>query len=578
MSRVLRQRKRVCYYEPEEPNFDEYIFCSDCGDYVYEYCSIHGPQLIIPDDKVPSITGFPPFVPRAALTIPHVFLHLAPSTIPGAELGVFSTLTLPSGVRFGPYDGIKTNTPTPGYSWQIYDGNRKRAHAIDACDANRSNWMRYVNCSRHWLEQNLVAYQYQGKLYYRTIKIIPSCTELLVFYGSEFALTLGINLSRYHSPDAYTQLVALEYEHVNFKANENGVENTEKFAAELNLPQNLENIQNHENNHDSANSEIAEDKSSIANVIKHNATENTYICDQCGKVFTEKPKLIDHIATHNIIKGITKINLIRTCKFSCLSCDGLFATKSDLINHDIKVHDSKVNYKACEKCDFKAIKNSDLIRHVRTHSDQKPYQCTVCDSKFSASYPLKVHMRIHSGEKPYSCTVCDLKFSASHPLKLHMRIHSGEKPYSCTVCDSKFSKSYPLKLHMRIHSGEKPYSCTVCDSKFSASDSLKIHMRIHSGEKPYSCTVCDSKFSGSYPLKLHMRIHSGEKPYSCTVCDSKFSASYPLKLHMRIHSGEKPYSCTVCDSKFSRSYSLKRHVKIHTGKNRINILLLKTIN
>ncbi|KAI8431714.1 hypothetical protein MSG28_016183, partial [Choristoneura fumiferana] len=277
-------------------------------------------------------------------------------------------------------------------------------------------------------------------------------------YNHYATVTCSLNVCR-------TRRKTLEYEHVNFKANENGVENTEKFAAELNLPQNLENIQNHENNHDSANSEIAEDKSSIANVIKHNATENTYICDQCGKVFTEKPKLIDHIATHNIIKGITKINLIRTCKFSCLSCDGLFATKSDLINHDIKVHDSKVNYKACEKCDFKAIKNSDLIRHVRTHSDQKPYQCTVCDSKFSASYPLKVHMRIHSGEKPYSCTVCDLKFSASHPLKLHMRIHSGEKPYSCTVCDSKFSKSYPLKLHMRIHSGEKPYSCTVCDSK-----------------------------------------------------------------------------------------------------------------
>ncbi|CAH2227901.1 jg20874, partial [Pararge aegeria aegeria] len=57
--------------------------CAECRDYVFEYCSIHGPLLIVPDDKVPSKSPYPPIVPRAALTIPHVFLHLAPSIIPG---------------------------------------------------------------------------------------------------------------------------------------------------------------------------------------------------------------------------------------------------------------------------------------------------------------------------------------------------------------------------------------------------------------------------------------------------------------------------------------------------------------
>ncbi|CAB3242589.1 unnamed protein product [Arctia plantaginis] len=86
---------------------------------------------------------------------------------------------------------------------QIYDRNNKRSHVVDAADANRSNWMRYVNCSRHWSEQNLVAYQYQGQLYYRTIKIIPRFTELLVFYGSEFANILHVNLGAYNAPKGY---------------------------------------------------------------------------------------------------------------------------------------------------------------------------------------------------------------------------------------------------------------------------------------------------------------------------------------------------------------------------------------
>ncbi|XP_063530703.1 histone-lysine N-methyltransferase PRDM7-like, partial [Cydia strobilella] len=211
----LRKRARVCYYEPEEPPYDEFIYCTECRDYVYEYCAIHGPLLVIPDDKVPAVTGLPAFVPRSALTVPRIFLHLAYSNIPGfpdedyisilavdieylgAGIGVFSTLTLPSGVRFGPYRGRRLDTALDsGYEWQLYDRNNKPSHVVDASDANNSNWMRYVNCSRRYSEQNLVAFQYQGELYYRTIRIVPRFTELLVFYGSEFANRLGVDLRR----------------------------------------------------------------------------------------------------------------------------------------------------------------------------------------------------------------------------------------------------------------------------------------------------------------------------------------------------------------------------------------------
>ncbi|XP_037298031.1 probable histone-lysine N-methyltransferase PRDM7 [Manduca sexta] len=117
----LRQKQRISYYEPDEPNLDEYVFCDKCADFVYEYCAIHGPLLVIPDDKVSSKPKYPSFVPRAALTIPSVFLHLAPSRIPGAGLGVFSTLTIPRGVRFGPYRGKRTDQIRSMYCWQVLE-------------------------------------------------------------------------------------------------------------------------------------------------------------------------------------------------------------------------------------------------------------------------------------------------------------------------------------------------------------------------------------------------------------------------------------------------------------------------
>ncbi|XP_047039634.1 histone-lysine N-methyltransferase PRDM7-like [Helicoverpa zea] len=210
MSFNLRKKTRVSYYEPEEPSFDEYVYCEQCMDFVYDYCAIHGTLLIVPDDKVPAETNLPSYVPRAALTIPHIFLHLAPSIIPGAGLGVFSTLTLPRGVRFGPYRGQRTKDVDSMYCWQIFNRHNKRSHVIDAVNSDRSNWMRYVNCARHWKEQNLLAYQFRGQLYYRTIKIIPRFTELLVFYGSEYANALQINLAKYNNVDHYRQVISTQ--------------------------------------------------------------------------------------------------------------------------------------------------------------------------------------------------------------------------------------------------------------------------------------------------------------------------------------------------------------------------------
>ncbi len=63
---------------------------------------------------------------------------------------------------------------------------------IDGSDPSVSNWMRFVNCARHEEEQNLLAYQYHGNIYYRTFKTIPPHTELLVWYGDRYAKELGI--------------------------------------------------------------------------------------------------------------------------------------------------------------------------------------------------------------------------------------------------------------------------------------------------------------------------------------------------------------------------------------------------
>ena len=67
---------------------------------------------------------------------------------------------------------------------------------MDGSDPAISNWMKFVNCARNDDEQNLLAFQYHGHIYYRTYKNIYPGMELLVWYGVEYAKDLGLSTLR----------------------------------------------------------------------------------------------------------------------------------------------------------------------------------------------------------------------------------------------------------------------------------------------------------------------------------------------------------------------------------------------
>lgn len=328
--RSKRHLKHVDYTEEVLVTEDCYIYCEECDELHLGECPAFGELSPLNESGMKECSLSPILIPKQ--------LSLKQSLIPNAGLGIFATETIAIRTRMGPYTGVLIrgnveNLPNEsGYLWQIKRGVGKTVWYVDGEDLSKSNWLRYVNCARHEDEQNLVAYQYRGRIYYRSYKVISPGDELLVYYGDQYARQLGIAVTVNEG-----------------RSNEMGTCRPVATSVTVN---------------------------------RQKDKERPYKCTQCSSSYMNKVSLIQHTRLH------TGVNLFR-----CEICTKVFVQKENLTNHT-RIHTGEKPY-SCVTCHKRFSVSGDLIRHTRIHTGEKPYACAICKKEFTQSSNRNKHQQNH---------------------------------------------------------------------------------------------------------------------------------------------------------------------------------------
>ncbi|KAM4711618.1 uncharacterized protein FYW61_020779 isoform 2-T2 [Anableps anableps] len=266
-----------------------------------------------------------------------------------------------------------------------------------------------------------------------------------------------------------------------------------------------------------------------------------------------------------------------------------------------------VKHKVCPICSMTIKNNRDIKKHLRSHSEERPYVCLTCEKGFKYKDTIKKHQTLkgHEGIREVQCTKLErllsevdaqctgdtggpedmtLEASEDSPKeRLPVLNMSKEGLKVCPVCSKTFDMIKTLNKHLQSHRVDRPYYCVHCKRRYKDLYGLKRHQIYavcynkpprYSLKKGSSqgetdlqqifvwCSNCSQHFESLSALKEHQESVCRAEPIvkKCSECGKEFKSITMLKVHKKVHN---PFYCKDCKKILADEPAFERHKLLH---------------
>ncbi|VDK44786.1 unnamed protein product [Anisakis simplex] len=230
--------------------------------------------------------------------------------------------------------------------------------------------------------------------------------------------------------------------------------------------------------------------------------ERRFNCEKCGKKFSQRSSLSQHVQMHNeeealrhkctlcgasfsqagnLRRHVTLLHptdVASRTVFRCPHCTCVFNSVQPLQVHMRKRH------------------QYDSSASQSPKSKNESFPVVVENLKQQEAVTSESQQNIRNRRRLVCCSICGKAFGKCSDLLRHYRVHSGNRPFSCNRCHKNFAWKSSLKLHSEKHIREEnAYNynecsrCHLCMKQLSSTTSLRRHIKLHARSSE-RCATC----------------------------------------------------------------------------------------
>ncbi|XP_023235305.1 ras-responsive element-binding protein 1-like [Centruroides sculpturatus] len=209
-------------------------------------------------------------------------------------------------------------------------------------------------------------------------------------------------------------------------------------------------------------------------LVADSASPDTPSKEECDHPSSVKAVICEGSAS------MSNINSVES--FSCSFCKQSFKNSKGLKRHN-RLHKQNGSTFTCHLCPYNSVDKSTLIRHLRTHNGERPFQCAICKFAFTTKancerHVRKRHKKITKQEIRNSMEYNPNMSEVNSPEILMPEV-CGSAETVCKYCNVNFKFNRVLRHHLRSLNNScsrKPFFCNICKLGFSTKNNCIRHV------------------------------------------------------------------------------------------------------